>query len=62
MTLLEVLKKVSSEDLDELVHEAAAEAAALANNEGLEAQISFLKYYGWSDSDIIRNLGIEKGK
>lgn len=52
-------KKVNSEDLDELVHEAAAEAASVANNGGVKDQVQFLKSVcGFDDTDILRNLGL----
>jgi hypothetical protein len=60
MNILEKLKKINSEDLDELVHEGAAELAADANNSGVEAQVTFLKEScGFTDEDILRILEIE---
>jgi len=44
---------VQPEDLDEVVHDAAASMASNASNEGLSGQIDFLKIIaGWSDQDI----------
>lgn len=62
MNILDKLKKskISEEDMDELVHEAAADVAAEANNGGLESQIAFLKERcGFEDEDILRILEIE---
>lgn len=36
------LMRLREEDLDELVHEVSASAAAAANNDGLESQIELL--------------------
>tara|TARA_Y100001970_G_scaffold259516_1_gene340562 strand:- start:7654 stop:7836 length:183 start_codon:yes stop_codon:yes gene_type:complete len=44
---------IQPEDLDEVVHDAAASMASNSNNEGLMGQISFLRTIaGWSDEDI----------
>jgi len=61
MNILEILKKkVSQEDMDELVLEAAAEMASNSNNGGLEEQVDFLRgIAGWEDEDILRNLGLK---
>ena len=48
---------IQPEDLDEVVHDAAASMASNSNNEGLSGQIAFLKIIaGWSDEDIKQAL------
>ena len=49
-------KGLGPEDLDEIVHDAAAAMASNSNNEGLAGQIEFLKNAGWSDEDIKQAL------
>ena len=59
MTLSEWLEKnnIQPEDLDELVHDAAASMASNSNNEGLAGQVEFLKAVaGWRDADIKQAL------
>lgn len=45
---------IQGEDMDELVHETAASAAASINNSGTTAQVEFLLKNGWSFEDIFR--------
>ena len=55
MTLEKWLEKnnIQPEDLDEIVHEAAASMASNSNNAGLMGQVSFLKIVaGWNDKEI----------
>ena len=49
-------KGLGPEDLDGIVHDAAAAMASNSNNEGLSGQIEFLKNAGWSDEDIKQAL------
>jgi hypothetical protein len=41
-TFIDELQGMSTEDLDEMVHEAKAEEASEINNKGREAQIAYL--------------------
>ena len=55
MTLLEWFEKnkIKTEDLDDIVHNAASEMASNSNNEGLRGQVEFLTVIcGWSEKDI----------
>jgi hypothetical protein len=45
-----------SSDLDEFVHEAAAELAADVNNSGVYEQVEFLLERGWTRATIISEL------
>ena len=49
-----------SEDLDDLVIDAATRLASNTNNDGMSNQIDFLYSCGWSDSDILKELNIEQ--
>lgn len=63
MTLIERIEAAgySSEDLDELVYEAANAMASNSNNEGIWGQIEFLTLIaGWSESDIREELSISE--
>ena len=53
-------KGLGPEDLDEIVHDAAAAMASNSNNEGLSGQIEFLRIIaGWTDEDIKQALEAE---
>ena len=55
-------KGLGPEDLDGIVHDAAAAMASNSNNEGLRGQIEFLKIIaGWSDEDIKQALEADNG-
>jgi hypothetical protein len=64
MTLIERIEAAgySSEDLDELVYEAANAMASNSNNEGIRGQVNFLTLIaGWSESEILEELDMENG-
>lgn len=61
MTLIERIEAAgySSEDLDELVYEAANTMASNSNNEGIQGQVEFLTLIaGWSESEILEELDL----
>lgn len=45
-------KGVTSEMLDELVHDAASRIASRANNEGIQAQLALIEEAGIPESEI----------
>ena len=51
------LLELTPEDLDELVHDAAGQLAAHANNHGVEGQLKFLhRDCGWKYSEIWKSV------
>jgi arsenate reductase-like glutaredoxin family protein len=52
--------QITSEMLDDLVHEAASGLASAINNDGKEAQLEFLRERGWTDEDICDALDIPR--
>ena len=57
MKLFDELQKLGAESalLDDIVHEAASDLAANANNGGMKEQINFLiTTCGWSEEDILK--------
>jgi hypothetical protein len=61
MNLLTILEKkgVSCDMLDELVYDHADTVASQVNNEGLEAQVSFLQKAGLSNEEILAYAALE---
>lgn len=61
-TIEEVVKLAKDIDgrideiLDEMVHDAADEIAAAANNNGIEGQVEFLEKEGWSQKHILDEI------
>jgi hypothetical protein len=61
LTVKEIVKilednKIEAEDIDETIHQAASALASCANNDGLEAQVTFLNNTcGWDTKDILSN-------
>jgi len=47
--------------LDEVVHDAAAHAAATANNNGLQGQVEFLVEQGWAAKEIVKAIKDTQG-
>lgn len=48
---------ISSEQLDDLVHEAAGRLASNANNDGMSSQLDFLMVVcGWDEETILAEL------
>ena len=43
-------------DLDELIHEVAAQTASDINNSGMESQVEFLIKHGWTEQSIVEYL------
>jgi hypothetical protein len=59
MDIREYISKynIQSEDLDDIVHEAASRLASNSNNDGIKSQIDFLTIVcGWSDEDILKEF------
>ena len=56
------LNDIQTEDLDDIVHEAASDMASNSNNEGIAGQIEFLQIIaGWGNDDIIETLRQQRG-
>lgn len=51
---------LNSQDLDSLVHDAAGRIASRANNEGMAEQLVILDMAGFSDDEILNELGVEQ--
>ena len=47
---------ISSEELDELIHEIKNNEATIINNNGKEAQLRYLTQLGYTYSDILKVL------
>jgi hypothetical protein len=60
MTLMQQIEKagITSEALDDLVHDAASRLAATANNNGLARQLNFIESAGITEAEIAEELGI----
>jgi hypothetical protein len=54
MKLVDELRRAGVENIDDAVNQCADDMASNVNNEGLEAQIAWLKTCGWSEEDIRR--------
>lgn len=61
-TVDQLLDKYCVDVIEEIVHDAAAQLAANANNEGRAGQVNFLKVVcGWSDEDICHAINERVG-
>ena len=49
---------IESSLLDELVHEVASNQASEVNNGGMDSQVAYLLQSGWSEQDILSQLGV----
>jgi hypothetical protein len=50
---------IDKSDLDDAVYDAACDVASNINNQGVDAQVAFLKECGWTNKEIAEVLGFQ---